>query len=380
MKILMMSSGTINSVLTYRILSFAKSLVKKGHTVTIIAPSIDKYSHYKVEDFKSVDGVNIIRPFQFKTRMRWINLLPYMFHTIKILHSLQYDIIHLYKPTPITIIGFIPKITRRIPVVLDMDDIGSKVLEHENNPYIIVKIVSICESFSLKFANGIICASSYLQNIYAKEYPDKPIVWISNGVEELFFKEHKKKNKENKIVTIGSLNRTNIIEPLIRALPFIKLNSKNKKISVCIIGDGAGLAPLKELSKKLHVYQYITFTGNIPINEIPNKTQIGDIGYAYMPDDDSIKAASNLKIFQYMAMGVVPVVSNVGDLPHYINDGKAGYIAQANNIESLAESIILAMNDNNSRHILAKHSQQFAREHYTWDILANKVEKFYQTI
>ncbi len=379
MKIIMLASGTINSTLTYRILSFAKCLVRKGHSVSIIAPSLDKYSDYKRESFSEVKGIKIIRPFQFNTKNRLVNLVPYILHTLIILHKKDYDIVHLYKPTPITIPGIVPKFTRKKAIIVDMDDLGSKVMVLENNPKIMVKLVEICETVSLKYSDGIICASNYLKSKYTAMFPQKNIVWVSNGIDSDYIMDRKKQKSGKRIIAIGSLNRENIISPLIKAIPRIVREYKYSGRFVYILGDGQALPYFKNLVKKLKVSKYVKFTGWVQMNEIPKFTKFGDIGYAYMPNEETIKACSNLKAFQYMAMGMVPVVSNVGDLPLYVDKGKAGYIIESDNSDALSTGLIKILKSQNSLN-KSSYALNFVKKHYTWDIITKRVENFYKEV
>ena len=104
--------------------------------------------------------------------------------------------------------------------------------------------------------------------------------------------------------------------------------------------------------------------------------EYGDIGYAYKPNTDSVKAASLMKVSQYMAMGVVPLVSDVGDLGTYVKDGEAGYICKPDDSRALANMLIRAIGDDNERLLKAEAASIRALEAYDWKKLATSVDKF----
>src|SRR6266566_7949124 len=104
MKITFITSGTIKGSLSYRPLAFGKELFKRGHDVQIIAPRLDKYSKFKDEGITEIDGVKIMRPLQLKTKPLELGLIPYIISSTIILYKLHPDIIHIYKPNPITVI------------------------------------------------------------------------------------------------------------------------------------------------------------------------------------------------------------------------------------------------------------------------------------
>lgn len=79
-------------------------------------------------------------------------------------------------------------------------------------------------------------------------------------------------------------------------------------------------------------------------------------------------------------MGVVPLVSTVGDLPYYIHNGEAGYIAKSKNVSALTLALTDALTNDKKRLEKALLAQEFVKEHFTWDILAHKAETFYKSI
>jgi len=382
MKILFLVSGSIKSNLTYRALFLARSLAKKGHKISIFAPKLDKYSKFQEEIINEIDGVNIIYPFQFNTTSRILNLIPYMVHASYLVMFHSADIIHIFKPSPITVIGLIPKLLKKTPTIVDMDDLGSKVMQLEGNNFLIIKITQLCELISLKFSDGISCASSYLEQIYRMKFPEKFVKWISNGIDERFYSsKFIYKKIPPSIIVIGSLNRKNIVQPLFYALQKILETDKSlKDISIKIIGDGQSLPYFKNLSKKLNLDKNINFLGWVDIENIPQFISTGDLGYAYMPDEETILASSNLKLFQYMAMGVVPIVSTVGDLPYYVDYGKIGYIAKKNDINDLTSILHKALQDNNGRPVKARIAKEYTKGKYSWDSLSLELEKMYEKI
>src|SRR5258706_9085709 len=133
MKIVFMTSGTISSSLSYRPLSLGKELSKKGHQVYIFAPRFDKYSEFKDEEITNIKGVTIIRPIQLKTFSFEIGLISYIISSIYFLYKLNPDVIHMFKPNPITLTGLLLKLIKRTRVILDTDDLDSEVMKIEKN-------------------------------------------------------------------------------------------------------------------------------------------------------------------------------------------------------------------------------------------------------
>lgn len=375
--VVMLASGTINSSFTYRILSIGRELVRRGYEVTIIAPTLDKYSNYKQETFTEIDGVHIERPFQFQFRHTELSMFPYIVSAAWKMLTLPVDIVYVYKPTPLTIVGLLAKFFRGVPVILDMDDLGSEVMKLEGNSSFRTTLVNWCERLTAKYADSIIVVSSYLLQVYKTKYPNKKVEWVPNGTDSILFSEQLSPQEEDcaRIVMIGGINRENIIEPLIRALPHVTARIPEREIELRIIGDGSKLPYLKSLAEELGVSSVIRYLGWVEKSLLPKYVHMGDIGYCYMPDHLTTRACSNMKVFDYMALGITPLVSDVGDLPYYVDKGNAGYVVPAGDFKVLIDTLVNALRGNNDRLARSRAAADRAITLFDWSVLTDKVEK-----
>ncbi len=373
MKITLFASGTIKSNFSYRVLQLGRSLVTRGHDVSIVVPSADKYNNFKKEKISSIDGVKIIQPFQFNTRRVELNLIPYILHMFYIALSHKADLIYIYKPTPITIGGLLGKLVYGTPVVLDMDDLGSEVMRIEGHSLFQRKLVEWCEHIVARFSDRIVVVSTYLYDLYKNKFPLKPILIIPNGVDEVWFSPVNSTSSEKRIVFLGAINRKNILEPLFDVLP--NIIKKYPGLKILIIGSGTYLDYFKQKTESAGFADNVEFTGWLALDEARAHLRAGDIGYNYMPDEPTVKASSNMKVPQYMARGVVPLVSRVGDLEKTIGNGEAGYAALPNDLHSLESTILEALSDENSSE-KSKQAVRLAAEKFNWNILATQFESW----
>ena len=121
----------------------------------------------------------------------------------------------------------------------------------------------------------------------------------------------------------GALNRLDLIKDLLQAMPAVLRQVPDVRLT--IVGGGSVLDDAKSMSRELGIEAAVAFTGwRTDMLAVQNYTQFADIGVCYLPDIRTVRAASNMKVFQYMAMGAVPLVSDVGDLCSYVQDGQAG--------------------------------------------------------
>jgi glycosyltransferase involved in cell wall biosynthesis len=378
MKIVMLGSGSYKSSLTYfRLVALARQLSYLGWQVSIIVPSADKYNDYKPDKNAHLKGIELVQPWQLATKSPVVNLLPYLLSSLIALIKRRADIIYIYKPTPITIIGLLPKLLFRTPVVLDLDDLGSEVMRLENQSAFDVKLVKLCESLCLRFASSVVVSSTYLQSSVTHKYPNKPVLVLSNGVDPSEFKQASKKNSQPSIYYFGAINRLSLVESFIKSLPLVVKAVPGTKIN--ILGGGRALNELKNLVNELKISNSVGFSDWIEPEQIYNYVNFADIAICTQPDIPTVKAASNLKVFQYMALGSAVVVSKVGDLASYIGvetTQPAGVAVEVNNQRQLSEKLIDLLKDDVGRKAMAKNARKRAVNTYSWDNLAIKLDAF----
>jgi glycosyltransferase involved in cell wall biosynthesis len=367
MKITFLVSGSINSNFTYRVLALADSMSKQGHDVSIIAPTADKYNNFAIEKIVSIKKIKIWQPFQFNTKRVEIDFFPYMFGAMYRVLKERPDIVYIYKPTPISIVGLVSKLFYKTQIILDIDDLGSEVMAIEGHPWHQQKLVKWCEDVSAFFADKIVAATNYIQNIYKVKFPEKPIYVMSNGVDLEWFSPTILSKETKRIVFMGAINRKNILEPLFDVLPSIL--EKHPTVELLIIGDGTYLNYFKDKCKKLNIESSVKFTGWLKIENARSYLCEGDIGYNYMPNSNTTRAVNNMKVPQYMSRGVVPIVSDIGDLASILDFGTAGYIAKADDTNDFKEVLLEALDDKN-RLEKARRAREIALKEFNWDDLA----------
>jgi glycosyltransferase involved in cell wall biosynthesis len=381
MNILMLTSGTPNSRMTHRAVALGRELVGRGHHVTMIAPSVDRHSGWRTDKPASMDGIEMVYPFQLRTKSFLLNLLPYIVGASFEVLRRNADVVYLYKPTPATIPALLARWFKHTPVVLDMDDLGSEVMEIEGQPAMIWRLVAACENLAARQAKAIVAASRLLENEYKAAFPDKPVLRLSNGVDpKEFVPVVSKEGRTPRIIFFGILARTRILAPVLEALPAVIAELGSAAVQVEVLGDGPKRAELEKLAAKLNISDNVHFQGWTRFEEVSEYAASGDIAMSVMPDERTTAACSNQKVFQYEALELACIVSNVGDLPLYVEDGKAGVIVEAGDTSGLSKALVTLLKDENKRKTIAKRGREIATTRYTWSSLATQLEELLETI
>lgn len=378
MRVLMLGSASYKSSLTYfRLVAIGRHLAELGDEVTFILPSADKYNDFMPEPKATIAGAKLVQPWQPATKSMMLNLFPYLVTASLSIIRRHCDVVYLYKPTPITIIGFWQKLLFRTPVIVDLDDLGSEVMRLEGQSKLMVTLVAWCERFAVKHATAIVVASTYLENLTRARHPNKPILVLSNGVDPKEYALLPGKQLRPALYYFGALNRLSIIEPLLQTLP--KVVNAIPDVAVAILGGGAALDQAKQLCESLGISKNVFFSGWIDKQAIRKYAHFGDIALCSQPDIPTVRAASNLKVFQYMALGNVPVVSDVGDLASYVDarsSAAVGVAVEPDNTDVLAASLIDLLRDEQRRRQMALGARKRVESYYSWELLATRLQSF----
>ena len=374
MNITMLGSGSYRGSLSIRIVSIGQQLARQGWSVSVIVPTADKYNDFKNEVIESDGVVKILQPWQFVTKWQFVNLLPYLISSLVVGFRSRPDVIYLYKPSPITIFGVLLKYILRVPLILDLDDLGSEVMRAESQSWLQVQLVAMCERISLKYASAVVVTSALLEKRVRAQHRDKPIMVLSNGVAPEHYPIRHEKPVRPAVYYYGMINRFSLIEPFLAAIPNIL--QAVPEATFTIIGGGKSLDEAVEYAHRHNFASSIKFTGMTDMLGALEFTDFGDIGICYQPDVDTVRAASNMKVFQYMAMSTVTVVSDVGELPNYLDNNRAGIVVEANNHHALGNAIIGLLRDQKGRSRRSLHARQLAETVYSWNYLGQRLGTF----
>ncbi len=372
----MLGSGSHASTLSIRLVALARHLGGPERCdISMVLPSADKYNDFRPDPAAKVPGARLIQPWQLATRSAMLNLIPYLFTSLAAILRARADIVYLYKPTPITILGLVPRMLFRTPVILDLDDLGSEVMKLQGQSKLQYKLVAFCEKLALRFCSAVVVTSTYLEELVAKQHPGKPILLLPNGVEPFDYTPSPDETPREAVYYFGAINRLDLIEDFLRALPAVVRSVPGT--TVTIVGGGSALDEAKKLVRELGVKDSVVFTGwKNDMLEVQRYASFGDLAICCQPDTPTVRAASNMKVFQYMAMSTVPVVSDVGDLRAYVRDGSAGAVVPPNDSEALSKSLIALLKNPSKRARLSRQARHLAEKEYSWESRCKVLESF----
>jgi len=378
-----------------RVESEANSLIKQGHSVTILSYN---FGHKLVEE--NYNGIQVKR-FRInkqitKKALGLIHRLPlyrliWRYQTNKMLTSEQFDAVHIHD-LPLCINAKYIRNKFKIRVVADM---------HENYPYLVAEQPYMNTLFAKLFlskkkwfqkekewllqTSEIVCVADemkarlskvldYKVNIHVVPNTlnfdtflssQKPVVGLSEKFTKCF-----------KVVYIGGIDPVRGLEFLIEATA--KLINRIPFLKVIIVGDGVSTSVLKNLVVSYKIENFVIFEGWQPSYNVQAYIEIADVCVIPHIKSEQTDNSSPNKLFQYMYFKKPVISSNCVSLENIINQQKCGLIFEDRNSDDLALKILEFYNNPQLKEELGNNGFDAVNSKYNWDATVKNLFTVYQ--
>jgi glycosyltransferase involved in cell wall biosynthesis len=217
----------------------------------------------------------------------------------------------------------------------------------------------------------------FISNAVKKTFQDnfkmdnKNSVVIYNGIGSKFFKNaiEVSKNTNNDIIFIGRLEKVKGVDILIRA--FDKVYSKCPSTKLTIVGDGSKKEELQKLAKTTSAKENIFFAGR-QNDVIAWLDKAGIFVYPSIWEE-----GFGISVVEAMARGCIPITFNKGGLPEIIKNEENGYIVDEVSDEELANTILKAINLQQSQKDIMLKNALSTSSKYTIEKTITKIQQSY---
>ncbi|WP_457549422.1 glycosyltransferase family 4 protein [Archaeoglobus sp.] len=292
----------------------------------------------------------------------------------------DYDIIHGFKSVWFS--GGISYLLSRLkskPFFLDIDDYEAYASFNPEISKIKHLFGKECENFLVKKANTVTVASYKLREIFGGYY-------LPNSCElnEFNPKKYKGENirgcyniKDNEIVInwTGIMYKSTNCELILKALKIMKGQAK-----LILVGCGEKLREYRMIAKNLKIDDKVIFTGYVTGNKLKEIYAATDVGVIPLKDTKFDWCKSPIKLYEYMAMEIPIVSTNVGEPMFKIYESGCGVVVE-NNPKALANALdkFYEMSPEERKKI-GKRGRKFLEKKQNWDIVSKKLLKLYEQI
>ena len=360
----------------------SEALVSQGHQIFVITQGDGKLPREEV-----VGGVKIYRsnPLQISA----INFVEHILHlnflllekAINIIDQLgDFDLIHGHDWLVFWVCRVLKHaLTKPLLYTIHATEFGrNQGIYNEIQRYI-----NDLEWYATFEAWRVIVCSNFMKqevkNLF--QLPDDKVLEIANGVnEENYRADYSKAFRQNYaspdeqiILYVGRIVREKGIQVLIQSIP--EILQRNPASKFVIAGKGPYLDSLKAQADYLGISNRVYFTGFISDEERNKLYRCADL--AVFP---SLYEPFGIVALEAMATMTPVIVSAVGGLVEFVEDGENGLTVPPNDPPRLAQAILQLLNKQNTARRLANNGYRLVKEKYSWKQIARKTVKVYQEV
>lgn len=236
---------------------------------------------------------------------------------------------------------------------------------------LLIRIGRAVEFLSVRNADLLIALDSSLKP-YLQMLGAGKIVVVSYGANlEMFAAGNAKRIREKrelsgmKVVTYaGGMEPHHGAQYLARAAPIIAENRPDTK--VMFVGDGPLRPELEKTAGRAAI-----FVGQVSYSDVPDYLAASDVLVIPAAPQSRYVSVITTKVFDYLSSGRAIVATDVGGIREAV--GEACLIVPPEDPVSLAEAVIVLLNDENLRAELGARARRLAEERFDWNVLTDEL-------
>ena len=224
----------------------------------------------------------------------------------------------------------------------------------------------------MRDADGIVCVSEEVAHWVTEMRGHRSGVWvIPNGVDHELFNASARTRPEPLpqsatpvIAFSGSFRPWHGIGDMIDAFKLF-VDQTSSKAHLLLVGDGPMRDEFEEKARKFGLDSRVHITGMVPHEEVPIWLRGADIAVAPYPKLEHFYF-SPLKLFEFLALGLPVVATDVGQIRDVITHGERGLLCPPGCTESLADAMAQMINNRDRSRQFGEAGRVWVLENATW--------------
>jgi len=344
----------------------ARGLVARGHQVDVVTSGIAGQP--------SCEWVHGVRVFRVQSRRRNIQdcglggASSYLLGAGPIIRRLarqhRYHLVHYFFGLPTGVLSLAVPELRSVPSVISLR--GSDVPGYDVTNRTLQRLHCVLKPVTRAIwrrADAVVALSESLRVLASQTLPDKPIEVIPNGIGAEQFRpngqhRHDLLGRPLQVLTVARLVQRKGLDGLLRAIALLR----NVSLQLTIQGSGRAEAFLQQLAVSLGIADRVIFSGFRAREFLPPVYQAADV--FVMP---SRSESFGLAVLEAMACGLPVIVSRVGGMVDFVEDGVNGLVVPPDDPGRLAEAIRRLAHDPALRARMGRRNAEQTRSQYTWE-------------
>ena len=244
------------------------------------------------------------------------------------------------------------------------------------------------ETKVLKLADAVICISETLEKeAVSRGISPNKITIVPNAVniniDEVkipeLHDEIKKKIGESKVVGyIGSLRELEGVDSTAEAVSILK--NQGVDVKLFVLSSKSGQSELIQYCKKLGLEDSAIIEGPVPHEQVAPFYDLIDVFVVSRPNTKVSRLVTPLKPFEAMGSGRALVMANLPALAEIIKDGETGVLYPADDVKSLAETLLDLLSNDQKRAALGRFAKEWIEANRTWLAVVEPVSEIYEDL
>jgi glycosyltransferase involved in cell wall biosynthesis len=361
-----------------RVWSEARALRDAGYAVYVICP---KGKNSSAASYEMLDGIHIYRHRAWEGSNPIGYLLEYalaltaeLYLSLKVFARTRFRILHACNP-PDT--GFLLGLVLRpfgVRFIFDHHDLSPELFEAKfgKGNGLLRALTRLAEKCSFRVADASIATNeSFKEVAITRGGKRSEQVFVVRNCPDLTtlhrgpLRAELKYGKPLLVVYVGFMARQDGLDLLLDAIEHIVKHERRRDTHFVLIGGGTMLPELRALVAKKELSPFVTFTGQVPHEEVVHYLSNADVGVAPDPKTPMNDNSTMIKIFEYMAFEL-PVV--LFDLKEGRNvAGPAALYASPNDPVEFANQLTRLLDNRELRQQLGACGRKRIEESLNWE-------------
>jgi len=299
-----------------RVWAEAQSLHKAGYDVSVICPR----GPFAQSPFESIESIDIHRhplPIQARSKLAYFaeygSALFWQFaYSLAVFCDTGFDVIHACNPPDlIFLIGAFYKYLFGKKFVFDHHDLNPELFEAKfGGRGLLWKILVFLERMTFRIADISIATNMSYARVAVQRGRMKPgrVFVVRSGpnlarVRELPPDYSWRSGRSHLVAYVGVIGEQEGIDLLLEAVQHITTSCRRTDIQFVVMGSGPNLETLKQTCARMHLSEFVTFTGQVDDTTLFKVLSAADV--CVNPDrPNAMNDMSTMnKIMEYMALG-----------------------------------------------------------------------------
>ncbi len=360
-----------------RVLLEARALKVAGYEMTVICPTGMCRTKYQC-----IDGVHVYRypqPPELGGFVGYVVEYAYSMamafcYAWYVLFRRGFDAIHIHTPPDMNVLIAICFQLLGKRFVLDHHDLSPELYQAQRagrGSAAVERVLLWFERLACRRANQLISTNESQRRIQTGRGGADPqrCYIVRNGPDDQFLRDVLPIPEFDRVgkLTIGYVGVIGIqdgVDYLIRALHLLKSDLDRTDFHAVIVGPGTAVPKLKLLVAELELGEFVTFTGNVPFEEVPRYIAAFDICTTPDPSNSYNDSCTTIKTMEYMALRKPTVCFTTRE--NELTAGDSALYAKNNDVGEFAQQIRQLMDDPLRREELGRLGRKRIDDFLSW--------------